>query len=81
MPAIPSGEGRQRRRFKGYGFGVYGPWRGAGRGKRGAVYRVAAVAALGGLLFGYDTGVVSGALLFIRDDFGLGSFYSDDHNH
>lgn len=47
---------------------------GAGDGKKGVVYRTAAVAALGGLLFGYDTGVVSGALLFIRDDFNLGAF-------
>jgi sugar porter (SP) family MFS transporter len=30
----------------------------------------AAVTALGGLLFGYDTGVVSGALLFLKKDFG-----------
>ena len=32
---------------------------------------IAAVAALGGLLFGYDTGVISGALLFIKDVFQL----------
>jgi sugar porter (SP) family MFS transporter len=32
---------------------------------------VAAVASLGGLLFGFDTGVISGALLFIKNDFAL----------
>src|ERR1700748_2099511 len=38
----------------------------------------AAVTALGGLLFGYDTGVVSGALLFLKNDFGgLSSFQQE----
>ena len=32
---------------------------------------IAATAALGGLLFGYDTGVISGALLFLRQAFHL----------
>ncbi len=34
---------------------------------------IAATAALGGLLFGYDTGVISGALLFLRTAFHLSS--------
>jgi MFS transporter, SP family, galactose:H+ symporter len=36
-----------------------------------SVYFIAAVASLGGLLFGYDTGVISGALLFLKQSFGL----------
>lgn len=38
------------------------------------VYAISAVSALGGMLFGYDTGVISGALLFIREEFGLSAF-------
>jgi len=38
------------------------------------VYIMASIAALGGLLFGFDTGVISGAFLFIRQDFNLNAF-------
>jgi MFS transporter, SP family, galactose:H+ symporter len=41
------------------------------RGKEKALIVIAATAALCGLLFGYDTGVISGALLFLRKDFAL----------
>ncbi|MGW7574944.1 sugar porter family MFS transporter [Streptomyces sp. NPDC054765] len=41
---------------------------------RGALTTVAGTAALGGLLFGFDTGIISAALLYIREDFGLGTF-------
>ncbi len=44
------------------------------RRARRNVVLTAAIAGLGGLLFGYDTGVIAGALLFIKTDFDLSSF-------
>ena len=45
------------------------------RAKSGAfVFTISAVSALAGLLFGYDTGVISGAILFVQEDFNLSTF-------
>jgi len=37
------------------------------------IYIIAFIAALAGLLFGYDTGVISGAILYLKDQFNLTS--------
>ena len=36
--------------------------------------KLTVMATLGGLLFGYDTGVISGALLYMKDDLALSAF-------
>jgi SP family sugar:H+ symporter-like MFS transporter len=36
--------------------------------------RIASVAALGGLLFGYDSAVINGAVASIQEDFGIGDY-------
>ncbi|TKK71867.1 MFS transporter [Ilyomonas limi] len=40
-------------------------------GNKGYVYKATSVAAIGGLLFGYDTAVVAGAIGFIQKQYGL----------
>ncbi len=44
------------------------------RRARRNVVMTAAIAGLGGLLFGYDTGIIASALLFIKGDFDLSGF-------
>ena len=41
------------------------------------IYVVAILSALGGFLFGYDTGVVSGALVFVKDEFHLNHWWQE----
>ncbi len=47
----------------------------AKRARRNVIL-TAAIAGLGGLLFGYDTGIIAGAILFITPEFHLSSFGS-----
>lgn len=41
------------------------------------VYFLTVFAAIGGFLFGYDTGVISGAMILIKQEFHLSSFWQE----
>jgi uncharacterized membrane protein YuzA (DUF378 family) len=41
------------------------------------VYVASAIAAINGALFGYDTGIISGTLLYTKKDFALSSFLQE----
>ena len=41
------------------------------------VYTLTFLSAIGGFLFGYDTGVVSGAMILLKDDFRLNSLWQE----
>jgi sugar porter (SP) family MFS transporter len=44
---------------------------------RAYVYGIAATAAISGLLFGYDTAIINGALVFLREQFRLSDFQTE----
>lgn len=41
------------------------------------VFLAATLSALGCLIYGYDTGIVSGSMIFIKEDFNLDSFWQE----
>ncbi|KAI1306077.1 Proton myo-inositol cotransporter [Halotydeus destructor] len=41
------------------------------------IFKVAALSAIGGFLFGYDTGIVSGAMVFIKEDLRLSDIWQE----
>jgi SP family galactose:H+ symporter-like MFS transporter len=44
---------------------------------KSGIYIIALISGFSGMLFGYDTGVISGAILFIKQDFALVSFMQE----
>ena len=50
---------------------------GEGKGARLYVYYLTCVATIGGLLFGYDTGIVSGSMLLIGDNWKLSNIWKE----
>src|SRR4051794_17439239 len=44
---------------------------------RAYTYRIASVAALGGLLFGFDTAIINGAIVFLKRQFGWNDWQTE----
>lgn len=44
---------------------------------RAYTYRIASVAAIGGLLFGFDTAIINGAIVFLKRQFGWTDFQTE----
>lgn len=47
------------------------------KSKNTEIFIIAIISGISGMLFGYDTGVISGAILFIKQEFALGSFMQE----
>ncbi|MDQ2776268.1 MAG: sugar porter family MFS transporter [Acidobacteriota bacterium] len=47
------------------------------RSTSGFAYRIASVAALGGLLFGFDTAIINGAIVFLKREFRWSDFQTE----
>uniref|UniRef100_UPI00398EB579 proton myo-inositol cotransporter-like isoform X2 n=1 Tax=Pristiophorus japonicus TaxID=55135 RepID=UPI00398EB579 len=79
----PAGGGSNNRQFAAMATGAGGELeRAARRQFQGGdtpkfVYVLSGFAALGGFLFGYDTGVVSGALLLLKKEFALNELWQE----
>jgi SP family galactose:H+ symporter-like MFS transporter len=69
--------GRTRPHHWGYGPANVGAPLPTATKQNGYIYVIAILGALNGLLFGYDTGVISGALLFIKTQFGISPFVQE----
>ncbi|XP_059843530.1 proton myo-inositol cotransporter-like isoform X5 [Hypanus sabinus] len=81
--ALGDSSGNNRRQFAAMATGAGAEYERAARhqfqdsGTPKFVYILSAFAALGGFLFGYDTGVVSGALLLLKKEFALNELWQE----
>ena len=44
---------------------------------KSGIYIIALISGISGMLFGYDTGVISGAILFIKQEFALNALMQE----